>query len=73
MCYLHQMIVYNVCEIVSGEPVRLDEYLIVKLRIVYRDLAVYRIGKTCGALLRDILPYDKRHPLGKIRLHFLFT
>ena len=51
----HQMIIHNVCKIVSRISVRLDQDHVVQFRIIYRDIAINFILKCCCALCRVVL------------------
>ena len=58
---LHQMVIHNVCEVISWKSVGFDEDHIVKLRVVYCDISVDLIVEGGGSLFRVVLADNERH------------
>ena len=68
----HQMIVYHVGEIVSRETIRLDQYHVVQLRVVYGDISIDVVMECGRSLCRIVLTDDKGLACCKVCLDFLF-
>ena len=67
----HGVIVNDVCEVVGGHAVRLDEDHVIQLRAVHRDVAIDHIVKRGLAGFRHVLADDVRLARSNAALHFL--
>ena len=67
--YAHSMVVYNVCKVIGGHAVRLNEYHVVKLRAIHLYVAVYGVVKACLAVLGHVLADNIRLSRGKASLN----
>ena len=55
---IHQVVVHDVCKVVGGHTIRLDEDLIVHLTVVHLDMAIHHIVKAGHAFLGNLLADD---------------
>lgn len=58
----HRMVVDDICKIIGGVPVGLDEDLVLQLAVFHRNTAVHGVFKRCGAVKRHFLADNVGHP-----------
>ena len=56
----HQMVVHDVCKVIGGKAVGLEQHLILKLLVFDRDVTEGGVMERGRALVRDALADDKR-------------
>jgi len=67
----HQMVVDHIGEVVRGEAVRFEQYLVVELFILDRNMSIYVVIKTADTFQRDALAHHGHQALSKPGFHFL--
>ena len=67
----HQVVVHNICKVVGGHSVGLDEDLVVHLAVLDLDVAVDHVVKAGHALLGDLLADDVGLTCGQTLLDLL--
>ena len=70
MGYLHKVVINNVCEIVCGKPVGLDEDLVLQFAVIDGDSPVYGILEACAPGVGHFLADDERNAFGKLPVYF---
>ena len=67
----HQVVIDHIGEVVRGEAVRFEQYLVVELFILDRDMSIYVVIKTADTFQRDALAHHGHQALSKPGFHFL--
>ena len=72
VCDVHQMIIYNVCKVVSRISVGFDQDHVIQLRVWLCNVSVNLIMESCLSLIRHICTNNKWLTCCKVRFYFFF-
>ena len=72
VCDMHQVVIHNVCEVISGETVCFHQNLVVQFCVFYSDVAVYHVRECGCAAVGHFLTDYERYACVQFCLYFFF-